>query len=57
MQVNVQGAGEFLDVTVSGRTEIRIQVSLPCKSDALGLMAEIFASGARTETCTSEAYL
>lgn len=57
MQVNVQGAGEFLDVAVGGRAEIRTQASLPCKSDALGLMAEIFASGARIETCASEAYL
>lgn len=33
MQLNVQGVGGFLDVAVAGGTEIRTQVSFPCKSD------------------------
>lgn len=55
MQFNVQGFSKFLDVAVGGGVEIRTQVSFPCKSDAQGLTAEIFASGSGIYTCASEA--
>ena len=48
IRFNVRGFGKFLSGgAVGGRVEIRTQVSFPWKSDAQGLMAEIFDSGSR----------
>lgn len=49
MPFPVQRLGQFLVFAIGGT-----QVSFPSKSDVQGLMAEIFASGSRMETCATE---